>query len=83
MSKICSSHNLSELEQLNYKLADSVLLLKLSFEFLMDNLDFSDEDNSIRSSIHLIYNSIDMLNLSVNNYFLFDDCLHSETDINF
>lgn len=32
MSKICSSRNLSDLEQLNIKLSDAVLLLELSFE---------------------------------------------------
>lgn len=87
MSKICSSHNLSELEQLNHKLSNSVLLLRLSVDFLFDNLDLSnldlsnsDKDRLINSSISLIYDSIDNLNLSVNNYFLFDDCLHRETD---
>lgn len=82
MSKICSSRNLSDLEQLNIKLSDAVLLLELSFECFYDSFVAGENEKS-DSAVHLVENAIDLLKNSVMNYYIFEDCLHSETDMNF
>lgn len=81
MSKICSSRNLLDLEQLNIKLSDAVLLLELSFECFYDSFIAGEEEKSNTAS-HLVDNAINLLKTSLNDYRVFEDWLYSETDIN-
>lgn len=75
MSKICSSHNLSALEQINIRLKKGILFLELvSYNYFSGG---SDTDISEA----LFFDALENMKSFVSSVSQFEECLRSEKNI--
>lgn len=75
MAKICSSHNLSALEQINIRLKKGILFLEL----VSDNYFSGDTDSDISEA--LFFDALENMKSFVSSVSQFEECLRSEKNI--
>lgn len=79
MSKIISSHNLSEFDCIIHNLEKGLFLSKIVLDKALDLQTFSKEMDLVFS---ILYDSFSNLDIAVIDLKLLDSCIRSETDLN-
>lgn len=78
MAKVCSSHNLSVLEELNFDFKMHCLALRVLLESLEDSR-YTDKQNEFNS---LIWARLEMQEQCSNDFSIWENCLRTEHTMN-
>lgn len=78
MAKVCSSHNLSVLEELNTDFKMHCLALRVLLESAEDNR-YTDKQNEFNG---LIWASLEMLEQCSDDFSVWESCLRTEQTMN-